>query len=211
MAFVNEKIKEVQIKIVYYGAGRGGKTTSLEYIHGKYTEGAKGDLIELKTPEERTLFFDFCSLNIGKVRGYDLRIQIYTVPGQKRLDAVRKLVLRGADGIIFVLDAMAVQKNNNISSFHNLKEDLAIYDKSISDIPFSVQYNKIDLEKEGIVLSPLEELIDELSVDKKDARLLKLAPRIRTSATLGVNVIKALRASIMQVVESNLDIFEGLK
>lgn len=211
MAFVNTKIKEVQIKIVYYGAGRGGKTTSLELIHELYDKRVSGKLIELNTPEERTLFFDFCSLNIGKVKGYDFRIQLYTVPGQKRLDAVRKLVLRGVDGILFVLDAMAVQKKNNIFSFANLKENLAIYGKKITDIPIVVQYNKIDLEEDGIVLSPFPELVNELSDDSNDLELLKKAPQIKTSATRGTNVVKALRKIIMLVVDKNMSLFKALE
>ncbi len=211
MAFVNTKIKEVQIKIVYYGAGRGGKTTSLEYIHEQYSRRVSGDLIELNTPEERTLFFDFCSLNIGKVRGYDFRIQLYTVPGQKRLDAVRNLVLRGVDGILFVLDAMAVQKKNNLFSFANLKDNLDIYGKKVEDIPLVVQYNKIDLEEDGIVLLSLEELLDDLSEDKKDLELLKKAPHIKTSATGGKNIVKALREIIMLVVDKNKSMLRALK
>ncbi|MCP4694042.1 MAG: GTPase domain-containing protein [Desulfobacterales bacterium] len=203
MAFVNTKKKEVQIKIVYFGPGRGGKTTNIEYLHQEYNSRFKAELVALKTSEERTLFFDYYPISIGKVKGYDIKLQIYTSPGQKKLDPVRKLVLRGVDGIVFVADAMAVQKKNNIFSFNNLKEGLALYGKEIYDIPFVLQYNKIDLKKDNIPLLPLEDLAKELCADRKDLEFLRKTPRVEASAIQGKNVVKTLKQVILQIIRKN--------
>ena len=114
MAFVNLKNKEIQVKIVYFGPGRGGKTSNLEYIYGKYAQRIKTEMVTVKTHGDRTLFFDFLPYDIGIINGYDVKIQLYTVPGQVKYNATRRLVLRGVDGIVFVADAMAVRREKNI-------------------------------------------------------------------------------------------------
>ena len=111
MALINPKKKEVQAKLVYYGPGRGGKTSNLEYIYSKFQERIKGKLTSIKTHGERTLFFDFLPLEIGTVKGYKIKIQFYTVPGQVKYRATRRLVLRGVDGVVFVADSMALRQN----------------------------------------------------------------------------------------------------
>ena len=116
MAFVNLKNKEIQVKIVYYGPGRGGKTTNLEYIYKKFRKRINTEMVTVKTHGDRTLFFDFLPFDIGVVNGYDVKIQLYTVPGQVKYNATRRLVLRGVDGIVFVADAMAVRREKNILS-----------------------------------------------------------------------------------------------
>ena len=135
MAFVNPKKKEVQVKIVYYGPGRGGKTTNLEYIYDKFSSRIKTEMVTIKTHGDRTLFFDFLPFDIGKVNGYDVKIQLYTVPGQVKYNATRRLVLRGVDGMVFVADAMAVRREKNILSLKNLQENLANYKRSIFKVP----------------------------------------------------------------------------
>ena len=152
MAFVNLKKHEVQVKIVYYGPGRGGKTTNLEYIHKKYKNRIHSEMVTVKTHGDRTLFFDFLPFEIGKIKGYDIRIQLYTVPGQVKYDATRRLVLRGVDGIVFVADSMAVRREKNILSFKNLQENLATYKKSLTTTPWVLQCNKVDLAEQGIPL-----------------------------------------------------------
>ena len=114
MAFVNLKNKEIQVKIVYYGPGRGGKTSNLEYVYKKFAKRINTKMVTVKTHGDRTLFFDFLPFDIGIINGYDIKIQLYTVPGQVKYNATRRLVLRGVDGIVFVADAMAVRGEKNI-------------------------------------------------------------------------------------------------
>ena len=144
MAVVNLKTKKVVTKIVFCGPGRGGKTTSLESIRRNYRDCINAELVRLKTHGDRTLFFDFIPFEIGKVNGYDVKRQIYTVPGKVAYNATRRLILRGVDGIVFVADAMAVQREKNIISLQNLQENLEIYKKDIFSIPIVMQYNKCD-------------------------------------------------------------------
>ena len=158
MAIINLKKREVQAKIVYYGPGRGGKTTNLEYLYGKFKERMKTEMVTIKTHGDRTLFFDFLPIQIGKIKGYDIRVQLYTVPGQVKYDATRRLVLRGVDGIVFVADSLAVRRKENLLSLKNLADNLAVYKKSIFDIPLVLQYNKRDLMEEGLPLIPVESL-----------------------------------------------------
>jgi signal recognition particle receptor subunit beta len=114
MPFINFSKDEIQCKIVYYGAGFCGKTTNLQYIYGQTIEDIKGKMVSIDTKGDRTLFFDFLSLSLGKIRGFDIRVQLYTVPGQVHYDATRKLVLKGVDGVVLVCDSRKVQRENNI-------------------------------------------------------------------------------------------------
>jgi GTPase SAR1 family protein len=120
LALINPKKKEVQVKIVYYGPGRGGKTTNLEYINNKFRKRIQNEMVTIKTYGDRTLFFDFLPLDIGTIAGHNIKIQFYTVPGQVKYNATRKLVLRGVDGIVFVADSMALRREMNIRSLKNL-------------------------------------------------------------------------------------------
>jgi len=116
VAFINLKKKEVQAKIVYYGPGRGGKTTNLEQIHKTFRDRIASEMVAIKTHGDRTLFFDFLPFDIGQIKGYGVRLQIYTVPGQVKYDATRRLVLRGVDGLVFVADSMQLRREKNIVS-----------------------------------------------------------------------------------------------
>ena len=145
MAFVNLKNKEIQVKIVYYGPGRGGKTTNLEYIYKRFAKRINTEMVTVKTHGDRTLFFDFLPFDIGIINGYDVKIQLYTVPGQVKYNATRRLVLRGVDGVVFVADAMAVRREKNILSLQNLQENLINYKKNLHTVPCVIQYNKMDL------------------------------------------------------------------
>jgi signal recognition particle receptor subunit beta len=195
LALINIKKKEVQAKIVYYGPGRGGKTTNLEYIFSKFRESIKSEMITIKTNGDRTLFFDFLPLNAGKIKDYSVKIQLYTVPGQVIYNETRRLVLRGADGIVFVADSMSLRKEKNLISLKNLQENLSTYKKSIFKIPLVIQYNKRDLEAEGIPLIPIEVL--EQSLNNK----LK-APTFEASALSGENVMQTLKKIISLTVAS---------
>ncbi|HDG98035.1 MAG TPA: gliding motility protein [Desulfobacterales bacterium] len=195
MAFVNLKNKEVQVKIVYYGPGRGGKTTNLEYIYKKFHSRIKTEMVTIKTQGDRTLFFDFLPLGLGQIKGYDIKIQLYTVPGQVKYNATRKLVLRGVDGVVFVADSMAVRRKHNILSLKNLQENLAAYNKSIFKIPLVIQYNKRDLASQGIPLLPISTLQRDLNSKLK-------APALEASALEGKNVAETLKRIILLTVAS---------
>lgn len=195
MAFVNLKKKEVQTKIVYYGPGRGGKTTNLEYIYDKYNHRIKTEMVTIKTEADRTLFFDFLPFDIGKIKGYDIKIQLYTVPGQVKYNATRKLVLRGVDGIVFVADSLAVRRDENILSLKNLQENLGSYKKSIFNIPLVLQYNKRDLLEQSIPVLSLERLEKDLNARLK-------APSIEASALTGSNVAETLKKIVSMTLTS---------
>lgn len=195
MAFINIKKKEVQAKIVYYGPGRGGKTTNLEYIYNKFKKGAKSEMVTIKTDGDRTLFFDFLPLNAGKIKDYTVKVQLYTVPGQVIYNETRRLVLRGVDGVVFVADSMSLRKEKNLISLKNLQENLSTYKKSIFQIPLVIQYNKRDLEEEGIPLTPVSVLEQILNSKLK-------APSFEASARQGLNVMETLKKIISLTVAS---------
>jgi len=193
MAFINPKKKEVQVKIVYYGPGRGGKTTNLEFIYKKFGTRVKTEMVTIKTHGDRTLFFDFLPFDIGKVNGYDVKIQLYTVPGQVKYNATRRLVLRGVDGIVFVADSMMVRREKNILSIKNLQEDLANYKKSIFKIPLVLQYNKVDLSEQGIPLTSVETLQKDLNSQLKTSAF-------EASALKGTNVVTTMKKIISMTI-----------
>ncbi len=159
MVLINYSNKELSIKIVYYGAGLSGKTTNLYYIYKKTQKGFRGELVSLDTDTERTLFFDLLPMEVGKIMDLTTKIQLYTVPGQVHYDSTRKLVLKGVDGIVFVVDSQAPLLEANIESFKNMEENLAIYGRTIKDIPIVFQYNKRDLKN----VLPLETLNKKLN------------------------------------------------
>jgi mutual gliding-motility protein MglA len=195
LAFVNVKKKEVQAKIVYYGPGRGGKTTNLEYIHAKFSSRIKTEMVAIKTHGDRTLFFDFLPFDLGKIKGYDVKIQLYTVPGQIKYNATRRLVLRGVDGVVFVADSMKVRREKNILSLRNLQENLATYQKNIFNIPLVLQYNKMDLSEQGIPILPVATLEKQLNSKLK-------APSFEASALIGTNVAKTMKKIISMTIAS---------
>jgi small GTP-binding protein len=195
MAIINLKKGEVQAKIVYYGPGRGGKTTNLEYIYKKFHDRIKTEMVTIKTHGDRTLFFDFLPIEIGKIKGFDIRIQLYTVPGQVKYDATRRLVLRGVDGIVFVADSLAVRRKENVLSLKNLADNLATYNKSLFDVPVVFQYNKRDLQEEGIPLLAMETL-------EKDLNTRLRAPSFGASALKGPNVVQTMKKIIVITIDS---------
>jgi signal recognition particle receptor subunit beta len=195
MAIINLKKGEVQAKIVYYGPGRGGKTTNLEYIYRKFHDRIKTEMVTIKTHGDRTLFFDFLPIEIGKIKGFDIRIQLYTVPGQVKYDATRRLVLRGVDGIVFVADSLAVRRKENVLSLKNLADNLATYNKSLFDVPVVFQYNKRDLQEEGIPLLAKETL-------EKDLNTRLRAPSFGASALKGPNVVQTMKKIIVITIDS---------
>ncbi len=195
MSFINFKKKEVQVKIVYYGPGRGGKTTNLEYIFSNFKDRIKTELVAIKTQGDRTLFFDFLPFDMGKIKGYDIKVQLYTVPGQVKYDATRELVLRGVDGVVFVADSMEARRQQNLQSLKNLQENLAIHKKSIFKIPLVLQYNKRDLAEQDIPLLSVETLEKSLNFKLK-------VPFFEASAVVGTNVVQTLKKIISMTMAS---------
>jgi mutual gliding-motility protein MglA len=161
MSLVNYQTREITCKIVYYGPGRSGKTTNLHYIYGQVPEDRKGKMVSLATQTDRTLFFDFLPLDLGTISGFSTRFQLYTVPGQVYYQATRKLVLQGADGVVFVADSQARQLQENIESFQDLHQNLSEQDVDPRSIPLVIQYNKQDLPKDLILTK--DELADTVN------------------------------------------------
>jgi len=191
MTFINYAAREINCKIVYYGPGLCGKTTNIQYIHGKTNPAAKGKLISLATETDRTLFFDFMPLELGTIQGFKTRFHLYTVPGQVFYDASRKLILKGVDGVIFVADSQASRFDANIESIQNLTANLKTQGYKILSIPYVLQLNKRDLP----AALPVEQLAHALRV--------KQEPVFEAVATTGVGVFESLKA-IAKMVLSEL-------
>jgi signal recognition particle receptor subunit beta len=195
MAIVNLKKREIECKIVYYGPGRCGKTTNLEYIFKAYRKQITGEMVSINTDGDRTLFFDFLPMELGKLKGCDVRVHLYTVPGQVQYTSTRKLVLRGVDGVVFVGDSLEVRREKNMLSLKDLHQNLKEYGLSILKVPLVMQYNKRDLAKEGIPLMPVEQMEKELN------RQLKV-PSFPASAVTGEGVGKTLQACLKLTLQS---------
>lgn len=145
MSTINFSAREINFKIVYYGPGLSGKTTNLKQIYEKVPGNSKGEMVSLATEDERTLFFDFLPLDLGKVNGFSTRFHLYTVPGQVFYNTSRKIILRGVDGIVFVADSAPNRLRANAESLRNLRENLAENGLVLQDIPHVIQVNKRDL------------------------------------------------------------------
>jgi len=195
LAFINLKDKVIQAKVVYYGPGRCGKTTNLEYVYDKCRTQVNSEMVTVKTQGDRTLFFDFFPFDMGKISGYDVKIQLYTVPGQVKYNSTRRLVLKGVDGVVFVADSAADRRNKNIISIRNLEENLQLYNKNIREIPLVIQYNKRDLEKQGIEILDIETLDNDLNSELK-------VPTFEASAVEGTNVVLTLKKIIYLTMSS---------
>lgn len=193
MAVLNLKKQEIECKIVYYGPGRGGKTTNLKWINKKYSKQVVGDMISIDTEGDRTLFFDFLPIELGRIKNCNIRIQLYTVPGQVQYTSTRKLVLRGVDGIVFVADSMEVRREKNILSLRDLNNNLKDLGLNIFKMPIVLQYNKRDLAEQGIRVLPVETMQSDMN------RQLK-ATAIAASAINGTGVGKALHECLKQTL-----------
>ncbi|HEX7038852.1 MAG TPA: ADP-ribosylation factor-like protein [Trueperaceae bacterium] len=145
MSTINFAVREINFKIVYYGPGLSGKTTNLKQIYDQVPAESKGEMVSLATEDERTLFFDFLPLDLGKVNGFKTRFHLYTVPGQVFYNSSRKLILRGVDGVVFVADSAPDRLRANAESLRNLRENLQEYNLRLADVPTVLQFNKRDL------------------------------------------------------------------
>ncbi|MBI3003557.1 MAG: GTPase domain-containing protein [candidate division NC10 bacterium] len=189
MSFINYSAREINCKIVYYGPGLCGKTTNLQHIYKKVDPAAKGKLISLATETERTLFFDFMPLHLGEIRGFKVRLHLYTVPGQVFYDASRKLILKGADGIVFVADSQLERMESNIESLQNLEQNLGEQGLSLEKLPFVLQYNKRDLPN-VVSVEDLQRALNSRST-----------PWYEATATTGVGVFETLKAIAKLVLQ----------
>ncbi|MDR3674618.1 MAG: GTPase domain-containing protein [Acidobacteriota bacterium] len=181
MSFINFAAREINCKIVYYGAGLGGKTTNLQWIFDQTLAKTGGKMISLATESDRTLFFDFLPLDLGSIRGFKTRFHLYTVPGQVFYDASRKLILRGVDGVIFVADSQEERMDANIEALDNLAENMREHNYDFAKIPYVLQLNKRDLPS----VLPVDEL--------KKSLMRKNEPVFEAVAFKGVGVFETLK------------------
>ncbi|HEV8247295.1 MAG TPA: gliding motility protein [Polyangiaceae bacterium] len=189
MPVVNQLARELVFKVVYYGPGLGGKTTSLQYIHATAKPEHRGKMVSLATPVDRTLYFDFLPIRVPSVRGMSVRVQLFTVPGQVYYNATRKLVLTGADGVVLVFDSQRARNDANLESLENLMENLRAHGRDLADVPHVIQYNKRDL-------------YDVASVDELEQQLNRFrAPSFATTATNGEGIYVALESITRAILE----------
>jgi mutual gliding-motility protein MglA len=182
MPVVNPLARELVFKLVYYGPGLGGKTTSLQYVHAHTKTEHRGKMVSLATPVDRTLYFDFLPVRLPVMRGMNVRLQLFTVPGQVYYNATRKLVLTGADGVVLVVDSQRLRHDANLESLENLRENLREHGRSLAEVPHVIQYNKRDIN-------------DVLSVEELEQKLNRhRAPSFATVAPRGVGVFESLEA-----------------
>ena len=186
MAILNLKKRQIECKIVYYGPGRCGKTTNMEHIYKSYKKQVTGEMVSIDTEGDRTLFFDFLPMGLGEIKGFDVRVQVYTVPGQVQYRSTRKLVLKGVDAVIFVADSLAVRREKNMLSLKDLQHNLKEYGLNIFKIPLVMQHNKRDLAGEGLPLMAVEQMERDLN------RQLKV-PSFPASAINGQGVGATLK------------------
>ena len=189
MSLVNFSSREITCKIVYYGPGRSGKTTNLHYIFGRVPASRRGRMVSLATQTDRTLFFDFLPIDLGQISGFTTRFQLYTVPGQVYYNATRRLVLQGADGVVFVADSQARQLDENLVSLQDLQANLLEHGVDIRTMPLALQYNKQDL--------PRELILQHAELD--DALNFRGVPSFPGDALHGVGVFETLK-SITELV-----------
>ncbi len=188
MVLFNYSTRELTAKVVFYGPGLCGKTTNLQYIHANLPDGVKGRMLSLATKTDRTLFFDFLPIDLGDIRGMKTRVQLYTVPGQVFYNETRKLVLKGADGIVFVADSQEPMLGANIESFRNLEDNLRGHGMRLEEMPHVIQFNKRDLPR----LASIEDL--NAAINRFNA------PFYESVATSGIGVQDTLKAIVKLVL-----------
>ncbi len=189
MPIIKLATREIICKIVYYGPGRSGKTTNLQYIHRKVPAKKRSEMVSLATAKDRTLFFDFLPIDVGIIGGYEIKFQLFTVPGQVYYNATRKLVLQGADGIVFVADSQKDRLEDNMDSWANMFENLEENGANWEEIPIVIQYNKQDLPS-ALQPSQISPYINKYNFKEFPA-----------SAVKGNNVIETLKFSMSSVLE----------
>ena len=188
--YIDQVRQEIVFKIVYYGPGLGGKTTNLQYVYDHLEPSRRGQLITIPTKDERTLFFDFMQLELGRIQGKLPKFNLYTVPGQAQYNFGRKIIMRGADGLVFVADSQTERMRDNLDSLLDLEIKLASNSTSLSHVPWVIQYNKRDL----LNINPMTRLEAKLNFLK--------VPAFEAVAIKGTGVFETLKAVIQLVVSS---------
>jgi signal recognition particle receptor subunit beta len=205
MANINFREKVIDCKIVYYGPGRSGKTTNLKYIFRKYRKNTLGEMVSIDTKGDRTLFFDFLPLGVGKINGYEVKIQLFTVPGQPKYSSTRKMVLKGVDGIVFVADSLKVRHKENLWSLKDLNDNLAEQNKKIFKMPLVLQYNKQDLTEEGLPIIPVKEMERYLNSQLK---VPSFSASALTGKEVGATLIQCIKLTVRNL---NRELKAGIK
>ena len=193
MPFINFPAREVNCKIVYYGPGLGGKTTNIQHIYKTTRPESRGKLITLDTDADRTLFFDFLPLLLGSIMGYRARFFLYTVPGQVFYEATRRLVLKDADGVVFVADSQSERMDANLESLDGMRANLVEHGLDPDTVPLVLQYNKRDLAR--------VETVEALRAALK----YREAPEFEAVATDGYGVFDTLKTVIKGIVHQLRD------
>jgi signal recognition particle receptor subunit beta len=185
---INWQLRKLNLKIVYYGPALSGKTTNLEQIHRSVDPKRRSDLVSLKTHEDRTLYFDFLQLELGKIAGLTPQIHLYTVPGQAYYEASRRVVLRGADGVVFVADSLPARLKANRESWEKMEAHLASFGITLTQFPLVVQFNKQDLP-EALPMAVLQNMLR-----------VKQVPVLAAAAINGQGVLESLKAITKSVI-----------
>jgi signal recognition particle receptor subunit beta len=193
MAFLNHATREINVKIVYCGPGMSGKTTNLEHLYARAPAHVKGRLVSLATESERTLFFDFLPLNLGTLRGFQVRFHLYTVPGQVYYEASRRLILKRVDGVVFVADSHPLRLEANIVSLEDLQRNLKEYGLSLPKLPAVLQYNKRDLP-EALSVEALRRSLGNPGLPEFEAVANRGVEVFATLKAIAKNVLKNLRS-----------------
>jgi len=186
--FINWRLREINLKIVYYGPSLSGKTTSLQYIHSRTNPERRGELVSLKTREDRTLYFDYMQFEMGAISGLKPRFNIYTVPGQVYYRGTRKLVLKGVDGLVFVADSQIRRLHENVEAIKDLYEDLVELGFSPGELPIILQCNKRDLPE----IMPVQSIKEQLGLNG--------IPTFESVALEGIGVLEGLKSIVNRVV-----------
>ncbi len=187
--FINWAKREISIKIVYYGPGLSGKTTNLDYIYSKIDPSHCGEMVSLKTKDDRTIFFDFMEFKLGKIKGKIPRFRLYTVPGQRFYASSRKIILSGTDGIVFVADSQRSRLRENMDSLLDLEKNFIAEGRTLAAVPYVIQYNKRDLDQ-----------ILPVGLLQKKLNFLN-APHFEAVANKGIGVVETLKMMIQLVIE----------
>lgn len=189
MSFINSREKEITCKIIYYGAPGSGKSTTLKHIHTKLS-GKKDSLLTLSEERDGSLFFDFLPLTLGKLNDYTVRLHVYTIPGQSFYDSSKRIILKGIDGVIFVVNSQIENNDANLESFKNLQNHLKLEGTKLEDLPIIFQYNKRD-QKTALPIETLRQLLNKTS-----------QPEFETIATKGKNTLECFQAMVKLVLKN---------
>ena len=188
MSFINPQSKEINCKIVYYGPQNAGKSTSLHQVYERTAPANRGKLVSLSNSDDQALFFDFLPLSLGKVKNHALRFHLYTVPGDAHYDSAQKMIMKGVDGVVFVVDSRIDRLEDNLNSWKSLEANLKNQDNNILTLPIVIQYNKRDMAS----TLPIDEL--RQFFNKRNL------PEFETDARKGKNVLEAFQAVAKQVL-----------